>query len=191
MRHPRHVMQGTPVVLTDEALLARVGEGDEAAFAEFYDRYAGRVFGLLHRMTGARSEAEDLLQKTFLQIWRQASTYDSARSSPSVWVILLARSRAADQLRRRREFAGPCPSAESAMHEPSAELERRETALLAQTALARLPEEQQAAIRLAFFRGMTHEQIAASQSIPLGTVKTRIRRGMQRMREVLNGRAAP
>jgi RNA polymerase sigma-70 factor (ECF subfamily) len=171
---------------SDLHLLSRIASGDAGAFAAFYDRHAPVVLGLLVKMLGRRADAEDVLQETFWQVWRQAARYDPARSSPQGWLVLLARSRALDSLRRRRP-AGEAPDAadRAADADPAHGLEQGEQARLVETALARLPEEQRRAIRLAFFGGLTHEQVAEQLAVPLGTAKTRIRLGMQRLRGLL------
>ena len=175
---------------SDVELLGRIAAGDRAAFAEFYDRHCGRILGLLIRLLRQRPEAEDVLQECFFQVWSQAGRYEAQRSAPTAWLVLIARSRALDCLRRRRRSDATC-SADAAAPAVAAEdsggdLEREEGAHLTSRALAQLPEEQRGAIRLAFYNGLTHEQIAESQHVPLGTVKTRIRRGIMRLREILS-----
>jgi RNA polymerase sigma-70 factor (ECF subfamily) len=169
---------------SDAELLHHVASGDRTAFAEFYDRHAGRVLGLLRAMLRAPADADDVLQETFAQVWARAAQYDPARSSAAAWLVLIARSRARDYQRRHRRIVSPPPegAAPAVQH---GDLERRESAGLARSALDRLPAEQRAAVALSFFRGLTHEEIARVQSLPLGTVKTRIRLGMQRLRELL------
>lgn len=171
---------------SDEQLLARAAEGDREAFAALYDRHAPRVLGLLVRMLGQRGDAEDVLQETFLQAWRQAPRFDAGRSPGLAWLFVIARSRALDCLRRRRAPDAPPAATERAAPAEPAGVETLDAALPARAALARLPEEQRSAISLAFFAGMTHEQIALQQGLPIGTVKTRIRRGMIALREYLH-----
>lgn len=180
--------------LTDEALLNRIAAADAGAFAALYDRYAARVLGVLLKLLRNRAEAEDVLQEAFLQIWARAGQYDKTRASPLVWLLLIARSRAMDHLRRNRRQANAVAEfefeAEAAPTEDvTSEIELHESAQRAREALARLPEEQRGAINLAFYGGLTHEQIAERQAVPLGTVKTRIRLGMRRLREVFAAQA--
>ena len=171
--------------LSDQELLHRIAGGDRTAFTAFYDRYAPRVWGLVSKMLCRPEDAEDVLQTTFWQVWRSAARYDAARSRPEVWLLMLARSRALDQLRSRAP-AESLPDIEMTVRDdPSTNLEENEKARQVREALARLPKEQESAIRLAFFGGLTHEQIAERLAAPLGTIKTRIRRGMQRLRELL------
>ena len=180
---------GSSVSPSDEQLISRLAAQDREAFAQFYDRHAPRVLGLLTRMLGVRGEADDVLQETFWQVWTRAASYDPQRSSPLIWLILIARSRARDQLRRRRRRDAPTPAGEAPLvADVASETERAEDTQIARSALAQLPDEQRNLIRLAFFSGMTHEQIAAAESIPVGTVKTRIRRGMMRLREIVENR---
>lgn len=171
--------------LTDELLMSLIVQRDRDAFSALYDRYAARLLGMLTQMLGRRSDADDVLQEVFWQVWTRAATFDSQRSGVVVWLVLIARSRARDMLRRRRrEMITPeTPSrAEPDVAETAAQAEDSQSA---RSALAQLPREQREVIRLAFLKGLTHEQIAAARSLPLGTVKTRIRRGMLRLREIL------
>ena len=176
---------------TDAALIGRIAEGrDAAAFAALYDRLAPHALGLLFRVLRNRPDAEDVLQETFLQVWNQAERFDPARSVPLGWVLMIARSRATDRLRRK-----PRPACESVPDvptagDPTAGLQATETAGRMSAALGGLPPEQAVPIRLAFYEGLTHERIAARLGIPLGTVKTRIRLGMARLRDRFPDHAA-
>ncbi len=171
---------------TDEELLSMMAAGDSSAFGVFFDRYASRVLGLLVKFVRRREDAEDLLQVTFCEAWSRAPSFDPSRSRCDFWLLLIARSRALDHLRIRR------PAAElTAVPEPATDqdltcgLERVEASDRLHEALERLPEEQRRAIELAFFAGLTHEQIAGKLEAPLGTIKTRIRLGMNRLRDCL------
>ena len=171
----------------DIRLLAAVADGDVDALGDLYDRFSPRVYGLLRVMLPDPREAEDVLQEVFLQLWRDRTKYDSSVASPTVWVLLVTRSRAIDRLRHvRRErdlavnLAADLPGNGDANPPDSTESCRR-----ARRALSRLPDDQRETIQLAFYRGLTHTEIADLKSIPLGTVKTRIRSGMQRLRELL------
>ncbi len=170
---------------TDCEILVRVAEQDRSAFDEFYDRYAARVFGFLFHLLRNRNEAEDVLQEAFWQIWRQAERFDSARASAEAWVLMIARSRAVDRLRRRREATTDTIPEVPTDSQPEISLLRQDEAMQISAALAILPTDQQEPIRLAFYEGMTHEQIARHLKIPLGTVKTRIRLGFLRLRDRL------
>jgi RNA polymerase sigma-70 factor (ECF subfamily) len=169
---------------SDTELMRRAAGGDRDAFAALYDRLAPRVFGLLLRLLRNRGDAEDVLQETFLRVWDRAATFDPRRCPPDGWVLMIARCRAVDRLRRRQPTADD-PAEPAADQPPGRELERQEDACRVTAALAGLPPEQAEAIRLAFFGGLTHEQVARAQGLPLGTVKTRIRLGMIRLRDRL------
>jgi RNA polymerase sigma-70 factor (ECF subfamily) len=171
---------------TDQDLLHAIAQGEPSAFAALYDRYASRVLGFLVRLLKRRSDAEDVLQETFLQVWSKAKDFQAARSAPLSWLFLLARSRALDLLRRRwRQEELPTPTPKGASADPAELFEVNETKGQLRAALEQLPEEQRTSIQLAFYGGLTHEELAASQCTPLGTVKTRIRLGMQRLRGIL------
>ena len=175
--------------MTDEELMCRVAGGDSAAFAALYDGHAARLFGLLICLLPQRADAEDALQETFLQVWSQAGSYDPARGSVEVWLQMIARSRGLD--RRRRLHPGPPGPAMPEAGEPGdplRALEESETAREVWQALARLPAEQGQALSLAFFGGLTHEEVATRQGVPLGTAKTRIRLAMNRMRVLIQGK---
>jgi RNA polymerase sigma-70 factor (ECF subfamily) len=168
---------------TDPELLARTAARDREAFAAFYDRYAARVFGLALHVLRNQTDAEDVLQETFLQVWRQAGRFDPARGCAESWVLLLARSRAVDRLRKRPPAAADDGREPAAGTDPAGDLERREEAGRVRSAVGGLPAEQRDLIRLAFFDGLTHDQISRRLGLPLGTVKTRIRLGMIRLRD--------
>jgi RNA polymerase sigma-70 factor (ECF subfamily) len=176
----------------DIDLLRRIGAGDSAALTEFFDAHSPGVLGLLFRILGQRSEAEEVLQEVFLQVWTQADRYDPDRSSPRGWVLMLARSRALDRLRRREsarrreeEVAGQ--SGFLAVHPLGTErLEAVERRSRISSALGLLSTEQRHCIELAFFEGLTHTQIAERLQAPLGTIKSRILLGMNKLRQALS-----
>jgi RNA polymerase sigma-70 factor (ECF subfamily) len=171
---------------TDSQLLRRVAAGDKDAFAAFYDRHAPVVLGLLRRLLHQPGDADDVLQETFWQVWRQASTFDPARGAALGWVLMIARSRALDHLRRQRATAALGDASEPlSFAEAAAALERDEASAHLRAALACLPDEQRSALRLAFYGGLTHAEVARRQGIPLGTAKTRIRLAMCRLRDLL------
>jgi RNA polymerase sigma-70 factor (ECF subfamily) len=171
---------------TDRELMKRMAAGNEAAFADFYDRHAPRILGLLLHWLKERRDAEDSLQEIFWEVWRRAGQYDPQRGSPLAWLFPIARSRAFDLLRKRRPEllakGGPEPVA---WDDPSDGLTRNETNRRVRKALDRLPEEQRRAIVHAFFTGLTYEEVAVRESIPSGTAKTRIRLGLRRLRQQL------
>ena len=174
----------------DEQLLVQVGAGDSSAFGELYDRYAGRVLALLLRLLRDQRDADDVLQETFWQVWRTATSYDARRANPVAWLLLIARSRAIDALRRQ----GRMPISElnhepSTQSDPDTRLKTIELGDRVRNALVRLTDDQRQAIQLSYYDGLSHQQIAEELSIPLGTAKTRIRQGMLKLRDLLGGLA--
>ena len=178
--------------LGDLDLLRRIARQEEAALAEFYDGHAKTVFAFLCRMFSDRIEAEDVLQETFLQVWREAVRYDPLRGSPIAWLIKIARSRGIDRLRQLRLKAkrdgGPIEEwHEQLQTQPSVEAMAMEQATHRgiYREMDKLPLEQRDAIMLAFFGGLTHHEIAKRLGVPMGTIKTRIRLGMQKLQEAM------
>jgi RNA polymerase sigma-70 factor, ECF subfamily len=172
------------------ALLQQIAGGDRDAFRRFYDRYASLAFTFALRLLGSRSEADDLLQEVFLQVWRQAQSYSPERGSPEAWLITMTRSRGIDKLRalRRRRTSPLTPDAPAgvdsgAQVEPPSQA--AEAKLTVQGMLARLPETQRLVLELAYFDGLTQSEIATRLAEPLGTVKTRMRAGLERLRGFL------
>lgn len=170
-------------------LMNRIANGYAVAFAALYDRLAPRVLGLIVCIIGTRRGADDLLQDVFRKAWTSASNYDSERSSPLVWIAMMARSMSLDHIRkevreslRRKTIA---MNAEKVHVDGSSHSESSSNAPMTNGAMFSLPDDQREAICLAFYCGLTHAQIATSQNLPLGTVKTRIRLGMRRLRELL------
>jgi len=177
------------------ALIHRIAAQNRDAFSQFYDRYAPIVYALALRMLRAQSDAEDLLQEVFLQVWRQAAGYSVERGSPEAWLINIARSRAIDKLRaiRRRERSFVLtddPAAAESSDNVETAAGASETRLIMNSALANLPEAQRRVLELAYFDGLSQTEIAARLAEPLGTVKTRMRSGIQRLRGMLGTQAA-
>lgn len=177
------------------ALIASIAERNRDAFSRFYDFYAPMIYSLALRMLKAQSDAEDLLQEVFLQVWRQATVYSVQRGSPEAWLINIARSRAIDKLRsiRRREknfVLTDDPAAAESAHNVEISAGESETRLIMNSALANLPEAQRRVLELAYFDGLSQTEIAARLAEPLGTVKTRMRAGIQRLRGMLGTQAA-
>jgi RNA polymerase sigma factor (sigma-70 family) len=169
-------------------LLARVARGDAAAVAECLRRYGGLVWSLALRMLANRADAEDAVQEIFLDLWSHAGRFDPRLASEATFVALLARRRLID--RRRRTLRRPAPQAlppqVAGGAEPNPGVELADEARKARTALAELRPEQRRVIELAIDQGLTHEEIARVTGLPLGTVKTHARRGLIRLRELLN-----
>jgi RNA polymerase sigma-70 factor (ECF subfamily) len=157
-----------------------------------YQRRGGLVYSFLMRMLGNEAEAQEVLQDTFIRLWRRAPEFDADRSSATAWLVMFARGLALDKLRARSRHAAKISAyeTESATLEetfPSGaeQIQSDELSAICREALERLPQEQGRALRLAFFRGWTHEEIAAAQGEALGTVKARIRRGLLSLRKIL------
>lgn len=184
--------EGNPTERLWSDLIRRVAQADQGALAELYDRTSPLVFGLVLRIVGDRPTAEDVTLEVYTQVWRQASQYIAERGSPSSWLLMLARSRAIDCLRsrsrRNQEREEPLEAAAElaeASPDPEATTIEADRQAVIRDALATLAPEQRQAIELAFFSGMSHSEIAISLGQPLGTIKTRVRLGMLRLREVL------
>jgi RNA polymerase sigma-70 factor, ECF subfamily len=172
------------------ALLQQMASGDGEAFRRFYDRYASLVFTFALRLLGSRADAEDLLQEVFLQVWRQAQSYSLERGSPEAWLITMTRSRAIDKLRsmRRRDMSPLAPDQPPRLEGGTpVDLPSRasEAKLTVQGVLSKLSEAQRIVLELAYFDGLTQSEIAARLGEPLGTVKTRMRAGLERLRGFL------
>jgi RNA polymerase sigma-70 factor, ECF subfamily len=175
--------------LSDRVLVARIERRDADALARLYDRYAARVNGLAGRILGDTGEAEEVVQEVFLYVWRAASSFDATRGSVLAWLLVAARSRAIDRLRSRRpggrERLRPLDEVPEAASRENLEegAEAREWASLCRSALSELPEDQRRTLELAYFEGLTQQEIAARTKTPLGTVKTRVRLGLMKLRE--------
>jgi RNA polymerase sigma-70 factor, ECF subfamily len=164
------------------AVLRRLAAGDSLALAEFYDAHAGLAYGLALRVLRDRSDAEDVVQEAFVQVWRQADRYDPERGTPQAWLCAIVRTRALDRLRRRvarRE--------QEEVTEPAASggTPDREGELAVRKALLSLSADQRRALELAYYEGLTQSEIARRLNEPLGTVKTRIRTGLAALRDRL------
>jgi RNA polymerase sigma-70 factor (ECF subfamily) len=173
------------------SLIAQVARGDVDALAALYDETAAQVHGLVLRIVGDPSLADEVTADVFVQVWQKAPSYDAARGPALPWLLLLARSRALDRrrsgavVRTATEPIDPEVSLPSAEPGPLARLESAERRQLVVRALTELPAEQRRAVELAYYRGLSHAEIAAATGEPLGTVKTRIRTAMTRLRAAL------
>lgn len=182
-------------ISTDLSLLQRIVARDEGAVAELYDRHSRLVFSVIRRILGSQSDAEDVLQETFVRVWSRADSYDAALGSPATWLTRIARNRAVDRIRARRTRAdvdAPLPdtseSGEIRMavaavsDRPDVRTEEVALSTTLRSAIARLPENQRVLIEAAYYEGYTHQELAARFAVPLGTVKTRIRAGLTTLR---------
>lgn len=187
-------MQPEPGQISDVGLLQAIAGQDESALAQLYDRYRVILFGLLLRILNNREEAEDVLQEVFLQVWRRAADFDENRGRPFTWLVTLARSRAIDRLRNlaarnRVAIAGAREPTEE-VSDAVADAVSSEQRSLVTKALAQLSEEQQQPLLLAYYDGLTQSEIAKRLNTPLGTVKTRMRSGLKKLRELLGAKSA-
>ena len=171
--------------------LARIAAGDQSALAELYDASSAKVFGLAMKILGDRDAAEEVTVDVYTQVWRKIASYDAHRGTPGSWLMTMTKNRAIDGFRSRYlergrqvplDEAAELPGHEATPEQYSAGLERQR---LVQAALAMLSTEQRQAIALAYYWGISQSEIADRLKLPLGTVKTRMRLGMIRLREVL------
>ena len=165
--------------------------GNSQAFAMVYDRHSGVAFSLAYRMVGSRNAAEDVVQEAFLSIWRSGARYERARGSVRTWVLGIVHHRAIDQLRRstvhdkRRASDEGIEERFEARERTEVEVARRDEAKTVRTAMDTLPTEQCQVIELAYFGGFTHTEIAEMLETPIGTVKGRMRLGLEKLRNQL------
>jgi RNA polymerase sigma-70 factor, ECF subfamily len=167
----------------DAATLTRIGQRDENAMEEIFRRYSGPVYSVALRVLHDTGQAEDVLQEVFLQLWRNPTAFVQDRGSLGAWLVVVARNRAIDLLRRRK----PSDSVEDVILASSVnvadEAERNVMMEKVHRALAELPLEQRKSLKLAYFEGLTHTEIASRTGDPLGTVKTRIRQALIALRK--------
>jgi RNA polymerase sigma-70 factor (ECF subfamily) len=188
---PRVSEAAAPQTGSDLAeLLKRSGRGDEAAFAQLYDATSSRAYGLAVRVVRDPSQAEEVTQEAFLEIWRTASRYDAARGSAVSWVLTLVHRKAVDRVRS----AEASTRRDTTYHQGSQAVEHDSTAEAAHAsmearrvrqAMESLTEVQREALELAYFKGYTHTEVATMLDLPVGTAKTRIRDGLIRLRDTM------
>ncbi len=180
----------------DRELVARAASGDERAMTDLYDRYGTVLYTVAYRVVGQRADAEEVVVEAFAQAWRDAGRFEAARGSVAAWLTMIARSRALDLVRARSRRdklaasaaagglqAGPAPGEQR--ESPADAAEEDERRRMVRQAMESLSPPQRQAIELAFFEGLSQSEIAARLNEPLGTVKTRVRLGMQKLRESL------
>ena len=183
------------LILADEDLISLVEASDAEAFATLYDRHSRAAFSLAFRMMGDRQAAEDLVQDTFLKVWRNASSYRAERGSVRTWVLSIVHNRGIDQLRslasrRRTQDKVEASAPRSQPSEAFAETWRNSQRDQVREALNTLPPEQLKILELAYFSGYTHVEISELLSLPLGTVKGRMRLGLKKIRDFYESRGA-
>lgn len=177
--------------ISDSALLYRIQKNDQTALTLLYDRYRATLFGLLFRILQNRSEAEDILQEVFFQVWQQANNFDEARGKPYSWLVSITHSRAIDRLRylktrtqtteKLKTYNPICTS--SKIEQNLIFYKRRK---LVRKALNQLPENQRDLLLMAYFEGYSQSEIAILIGVPFGTVKTRMRSGIKSLRDALS-----
>jgi len=171
--------------------LARISDGEQVALGTLYDESSSLVYSMVLRVLGNVADAEEITMDVYTQVWKNAGGYDGSRGSVTAWLVTLARSRAIDRVRSRTSRArkeAPLPEtydAPSTGNSPERDTEETQRRRRVMAALATLPAEQRELLELAFYGGLTHSELAERTGQPLGTVKTRIRMGMARLREHL------
>ncbi len=183
-----------PIDKSEEiALLLRVGAGDRSAFSEFYDRYSGIIFSTALRVLNDATDAEDVTQDVFVMIWEKAAMYDPARGKPLTWAVTMTRNKSIDRIRshqrrsRLREEAGNERLPEDTINDrrPSDDVSASESGDRVREAVAKLSPEQRTVIEMAYFKGLTQNEIAERLQEPLGTIKARVRRGMMKLKKLV------
>ena len=178
----------------DAAVLARVAKGDIRAFDQLYEQTSPILYALAVRVLNNRDDAAELLQEVYVEAWRKVDRYEGQRGSPMAWLVTLTRSRAIDRLRagasRARDVSRGTDEqtvqrVRSGAPDPFDDYADRELRVLVESALSELPAAQQQAVELAFYEGLTHTEIAARLKEPIGTIKTRIKLGMNKLRTAL------
>lgn len=175
--------------MQDEELLMRIEQQDQAALALLYERYSTPVYSLAYRILGSTELAEEAMQDTFMKVWRLSSRWDPAKGRFSSWLLTITRYTAIDLLRTEQRQATPEASGLDNVTPPADDTARPDDPLLhdgrmLRELMTRLPFEQSQAIQMAFFQGLTHRELAERLNLPLGTVKTRVRLGLQKLKSL-------
>lgn len=181
---------------SDLDLVRRMAAGNESAVATLYDRYGTVVYAVVYRIVGQKADAEEVVMEAFAQVWRDARRFEAARGSVAAWITMISRSRALDHIRGRdrrerlntsaaQEDQSLAPAMGSWGADPGHQVEQAERKIRVATALESLSPVQRQAIELAFYDGLSQSEIAERLNEPLGTVKTRVRLGMMKLREAL------
>lgn len=177
----------------DVALMKRIVEADETALGALYDRWVRSLYSLVLHLLKDPDEAEDVVEETFWQAWRKADSYEPSRGAVSTWLLTIGRRKALDRLRSRKRSREDIVSGDnsfadlpSTAPDPSSEVENTELREQVRAALNELPDEQREVLELGYFSGLSQSEIAEATGQPLGTVKTRMRLAMQKLREPLS-----
>ena len=180
-------MEGSDDTCVDVVLMGRVASRDETAVSQLYDRHSRLLFGVILRIVRDRAEAEEVLQEVFVQLWSRAATYSAELGAPVAWMVRIARNRAIDRLRattvRLRAALDAAPDGWLDDDTPESSASASERARAVKRALDALPPEQRLLIEQAYFLGLTQSELAERHGLPLGTVKTRMRTGLQTLRQ--------
>ena len=173
-----------------EHLLTRVGQGDKGAFAELYEQMAPRVLGLVRRLLVDHAQSEEVAQEVFLEIWQSASRYEPNKGGATTWILTMAHRRAVDRVRssqsgRDRDIRIGTRDYSDHVDDVADSVEIRIEHERVERAMAQLTELQRQAVTLAYYKGYSHTEVAQLLSVPVGTVKTRLRDGMIRLRDAL------
>ena len=178
----------------DRQIVRRMAGGDHHALGELYDRHARLLYSLALRIVRERADAEDVLQEAFAQVWRQAERFEAARGTVAGWLVTVTRSRALDRLRQRRlqpagvaDFDGFAQTVPDPARGLDVQLATAEQAERVRLALAALQDDQRVPLELAYYEGLSQSEIAAKLGVPLGTIKTRMRQTLRRLRDALAG----
>jgi RNA polymerase sigma-70 factor (ECF subfamily) len=178
-------------MITDVEMISRISNRDGSAFDLFYDRYAQIIFSLCVRILNDKQEAEDVMQEIFVQVWKQAGKFDSSRASVKTWLFTIARSRSLDRYRSLKAVNKRIdPGAGEDLHLMGSEENLQNKSILelyVGSALEQLPEEQRKVLELSYYEGLTQEEISEKLREPLGTIKSRIRSGLIRLRSLFSG----
>jgi RNA polymerase sigma-70 factor (ECF subfamily) len=169
--------------MSEASLVWAIRSGDESAMAALYDRYSSLVYAVALRVLGDTGAAEDVLQEVFMQLWRNPAAFDSSRGNLGAWLGVITRNRAIDGLRRRHPETDIADVVVSVEPDMAGDAERARAMETVRGALGAMPGPQRSALEMAYFEGLTHTEIATKTGEPLGTVKTRIRSGLQALRK--------
>lgn len=178
------------VPVSNDDLLARIAQGDQGAFAELYDNMAPRVLGLVKRLLRDHAQSEEVTQEIFLEIWQTATRYDPSKGGAASWILTMTHRRAVDRVRasqssRDRDTKIGIRDFETEYDNVSETVQTRLEHERVEKAMSRLTELQRQAVTLAYYGGLSHSEVAAQLSVPIGTIKTRVRDGLIRLRDEL------